>query len=135
LAGIGYVAAPVSWALVWNVPEPRSAGKSGGSVTVYYAHDVSPNLSVAASAGFEHETRSTSASLAGLLRLDPRTSIKAKMSSSGALSALLEYEPKPLFTIGLSAEFPDAAKLLLSPSPSSPFPPPKLGLNVTVLSV
>ena len=100
--------------------------KGDRNLTLYYSHEVNPNLSLAMHVDYEQEARISNSEIGGSYKLDPQTSLKAKMSNTGVISTLLEYEPKPLVTLGLSAEF--NGKLLWSTKP-------KLGFNATVLSI
>ena len=118
--GFGYAACPMSLCLLYN---PKKGDKN---LTLYYSHEVNPNLSLAMHVDYEQEARISNSEIGGSYKLDPQTSLKAKISNTGVISTLLEYEPKSLVTLGLSAEF--NGKLLWSTKP-------KLGFNVTVLSI
>ncbi|MCO5601691.1 hypothetical protein L7F22_055814 [Adiantum nelumboides] len=118
-AGLGYTASPFSLALLCDL----SAEKT---VNVYCLHEMSTNTSWALNVDFQHEKKIGNMAIGGLHKLDPQTSVKAKIDNSGLLSALIEHELKPLVTIGLCAEF--NCRSLNKERPN-------IGLSITVLSV
>lgn len=119
LGGIGYTEYPFSLGLLCN---PRG----DKHVSVFCAHDINPNFSWALHVDYHHETKIRESTIGGSYMLDPQTSFKAKLNDAGLLSAVLEYEPKPLVTVGLCAEV--NCRSLNKEKPS-------VGLTVTVLSI
>lgn len=118
-AGLGYTASPFSLALLCDLMEAKT-------LSLHCLHEVNPNTSWALNVDFHHEKKISNMSIGASHKLDPQTSVKAKINNAGRLSALFEHELKPLVTIGLCAEL-DCRSLNKEK--------PNIGLSVTVLSV
>lgn len=119
LAGLGCTTFPFSFGLLCNPRGERN-------LNMYCSHEVNADLSWAVHVDYCHEKKMSESTIGGWYKLDPQTSLKAKLNNAGVLSALLEYEPKPLVTIGLCAEI--NCKCLNKDKPN-------VGFSVTVLSV
>eukprot|EP00850_Spirogloea_muscicola_P015709 SM000123S25821 [mRNA] locus=s123:39053:41688:- [translate_table: standard] len=77
----------------------------GSTVDAYYVQAVDPQLQVALH--LQHNLKqndSTMATLGGSYKMDPLTTLKARMDNRGIFGALVQHEFRPLSTVTISAE-------------------------------
>eukprot|EP00850_Spirogloea_muscicola_P008020 SM000042S15287 [mRNA] locus=s42:87802:90442:+ [translate_table: standard] len=77
----------------------------GSTVDAYYVQALDPQLQVALH--LQHNLKqndSTMATLGGSYKMDPLTTLKARMDNRGIFGALVQHEFRPLSTVTISAE-------------------------------
>ncbi|KAJ7527206.1 hypothetical protein O6H91_16G042300 [Diphasiastrum complanatum] len=118
-AGFGFLTKDASAALVIDP-------MSGKCIDAYCSQTINQRASWGCYLNHKWEKKLSTFTFGGSFKLDPFTTVKARMDNHGIVQTLLQHEPTPFISVGMLAQVDTTA--LQSTTP-------KVGFSLTVLAV